>query len=632
MVGPNPRYIDDGDYVGGFSRADIAGLLDALDGNHLGWSAQMAPVIMGNHPENPELAEELTNSFCRTDPDIARQFARVTFLSDNRADLADVAVPTLVLQCSQDVIAPDVRRPVRARGDPGQHLHAARGRRARAAPERAGGDDRGDPGLPDRMTAMTGAPGDDPRAQLGRLLEEDPADLYENAPMGYLSALPDGRIVKVNRTFCAWTGRSPEDLLGARFQDLLTIGGRVFHETHVVPLLRMQGAVREIALDVVRTDGSVLPCLINAVELRDDDGTPVLMRATLFEATARRRYERELLNAQRAAEESEAPLPDGAAGRLRHGRRHVGGRRRGGDRRARPGGAGRARRRPGAGRGGLPGAPRTFPRLHTEHAVGLPDDLLHELQVAAIGQLALELAQGVRTVVLDDRLRQGRPAVAAAMAAAGLSSLVLVPVTRRQPAARRARARARRARRRRPAQPGRAGDRARRPAPADVELLWTLGRQAGQALERARLLEETARQAERAAFLLDAARLLAEAADVTETVERLAVLAVERLADLCVIDLTTEHGPVRAAVRHRDPDRQYLADALRELHLPGRRRAAPERAGAARGRHPVGALGGRRLPAGDGLRRAPPGDRAGAGPDEHGGGPARRRGSPARVW
>jgi sigma-B regulation protein RsbQ len=107
MVGPNPRYVDDGDYVGGFSRTDIAGLLDALDANHLGWSAQMAPVIMGN-PDHPELAEELTNSFCRTDPDIARQFARVTFLSDNRADLPDVAVPTLVLQCSEDVIAPEV--------------------------------------------------------------------------------------------------------------------------------------------------------------------------------------------------------------------------------------------------------------------------------------------------------------------------------------------------------------------------------------------------------------------------------------------------------------------------------------------------------------------------------------------
>jgi sigma-B regulation protein RsbQ len=106
MVGPSPRYVDDGGYVGGFSRADIVGLLDALDANHLGWSAQLAPVIMGT-PERPELTEELTNSFCRTDPDIARQFARVTFLSDNRGDLPSVAVPTLVLQCSADAIAPD---------------------------------------------------------------------------------------------------------------------------------------------------------------------------------------------------------------------------------------------------------------------------------------------------------------------------------------------------------------------------------------------------------------------------------------------------------------------------------------------------------------------------------------------
>ncbi|MGK5115085.1 MULTISPECIES: alpha/beta fold hydrolase [unclassified Geodermatophilus] len=107
MVGPSPRYVDDEDYTGGFSRADIAGLLESLDSNHLGWSAAMAPVIMGN-PERPELSEELTNSFCRTDPDIARQFARVTFLSDNRADLPTVRVPTLVLQCSADAIASEV--------------------------------------------------------------------------------------------------------------------------------------------------------------------------------------------------------------------------------------------------------------------------------------------------------------------------------------------------------------------------------------------------------------------------------------------------------------------------------------------------------------------------------------------
>ena len=107
MVGPSPRYVDDADYTGGFSRSDIAGLLDSLESNHLGWSAQMAPVIMGN-PDRPELGEELTNSFCRTDPGIASRFARVTFLSDNREDLAAVTIPTLVLQCSEDVIAPEV--------------------------------------------------------------------------------------------------------------------------------------------------------------------------------------------------------------------------------------------------------------------------------------------------------------------------------------------------------------------------------------------------------------------------------------------------------------------------------------------------------------------------------------------
>ena len=107
LVGPNPRYVDEDDYTGGFRRADIASLLDNLDSNHLGWSTAMAPVIMGN-ADRPELADELTNSFCRTDPEIARRFARVTFLSDNRADLAGISIPVLVLQCSDDVIAPDV--------------------------------------------------------------------------------------------------------------------------------------------------------------------------------------------------------------------------------------------------------------------------------------------------------------------------------------------------------------------------------------------------------------------------------------------------------------------------------------------------------------------------------------------
>ena len=105
LVGPSARYINDHDYVGGFSAEQINELLDFLGSNYLGWSAAMAPAIMGNS-DRPELGEELTNSFCRTDPEIAKSFARVTFMSDNRADLSKVRARTLVLQCSDDLIAP----------------------------------------------------------------------------------------------------------------------------------------------------------------------------------------------------------------------------------------------------------------------------------------------------------------------------------------------------------------------------------------------------------------------------------------------------------------------------------------------------------------------------------------------
>jgi sigma-B regulation protein RsbQ len=105
MVGPSPCYINDDDYVGGFTRSDIEGLIDFLDSNHLGWSSTMAPVIMGN-PDRPELSAELQNSFCRTDPEVAKHFARVTFFGDNRADLKDIKIPCLVLQSRNDAIAP----------------------------------------------------------------------------------------------------------------------------------------------------------------------------------------------------------------------------------------------------------------------------------------------------------------------------------------------------------------------------------------------------------------------------------------------------------------------------------------------------------------------------------------------
>jgi sigma-B regulation protein RsbQ len=105
MVGPSPRYVDDEDYVGGFSAAQIEELLQFLDENPMAWSQAMAPAIMGN-PDRPELGQELTDSFCRTDPEVAKAFARATFLSDNRSDLPKISARTLILQCSEDIVAP----------------------------------------------------------------------------------------------------------------------------------------------------------------------------------------------------------------------------------------------------------------------------------------------------------------------------------------------------------------------------------------------------------------------------------------------------------------------------------------------------------------------------------------------
>lgn len=141
--------------------------------------------------------------------------------------------------------------------------------------------------------------------------EEDAEDLYENAPCGYVSALPDGMIVKVNQTFLTWTGYRREDLVGRkRFQDLLTAGGRIFHETHYAPLLRMQGEVREIAVEIVCANGGRLPVLINSVLRKDAVGKPIRTRTTVFNATDRKEYERELLRARQKAEQADKAKAD----------------------------------------------------------------------------------------------------------------------------------------------------------------------------------------------------------------------------------------------------------------------------------------------------------------------------------
>ncbi|WP_309085374.1 response regulator [Chelativorans sp.] len=137
---------------------------------------------------------------------------------------------------------------------------------------------------------------------------DDLEDLFENAPCGYVSAGADGRISKANSTFCNWLGRGKAELVGRRFQDFLNIAGKIYYETHFAPLMRMQGFFNEVALDLVRADGSPLPVLVNVVERRDEAGNLRFVRITVFNASDRRRYERELLEARRAAEKANAEL------------------------------------------------------------------------------------------------------------------------------------------------------------------------------------------------------------------------------------------------------------------------------------------------------------------------------------
>jgi phosphoserine phosphatase RsbU/P len=132
--------------------------------------------------------------------------------------------------------------------------------------------------------------------------DSDFEDLYENAPCGYLSLRPDGRIDRANRTLASWTGYAIDDLLGMKISDLLNMAGRIFFETHVAPLLRMQGFFDEFALDLLRKDGMRLPAIINARERRDDAGGLLFTRLTVIRATDRRRYERELIDARKLSD------------------------------------------------------------------------------------------------------------------------------------------------------------------------------------------------------------------------------------------------------------------------------------------------------------------------------------------
>ena len=203
---------------------------------------------------------------------------------------------------------------------------------------------------------MSDSGGPDVTQELRLPWDDDPDDLYEHAPCGYLTTLPDGTIVKVNQTFLTWTGYTRGELVGhRRFRDLLSSGGQIYHETHYAPLLRMQDEVHEMAFDVVCADGRALPTLVNSMLSRAASGEPRAIRTTVFNATERRGYERELLARPAARRGLRAPGPGAPADRGRPGRRTDRGR--GGRGRGPRAGAGLRRRQ----QQHLPGRPGTRP-------------------------------------------------------------------------------------------------------------------------------------------------------------------------------------------------------------------------------------------------------------------------------
>ncbi|GAA2727856.1 SpoIIE family protein phosphatase [Cellulomonas aerilata] len=415
---------------------------------------------------------------------------------------------------------------------------------------------------------MTGTPPTQ-RPDATVLPDESLAELYDDAPCGYLTMTDDGTLVRVNETFLRWTGLRREDLVGLRrFSDLLTVGGRIYHETHYAPLLRMQGQVREVALEVVRADGTTLPVLVSAVRRSGEGRGPDLVRTTVFDATHRRRYEQDLLAARRSAEASESRMRAlqevverlaaaatstevvdvvaSAAGPALAARGST-------VWLTRPGASGAPDPGPGGptspdGPDGPDGdtlalvawtgvEPPAVRRIGLDsslpHAAAARDGEVHVVDPPGEGTWALGLepvttTPGVSRLALVPLVAHGR--------SLGVLAVELPP--------------------------------GRDLTETAQSLLGTLGRQAGQALERASLRDSEAAGARRSAFLLRAATVLAAATDFRDTLERLAEVAVPELADICLIDIVTDAGPVRMVGRHGDPALQPLVDEVVRDYAP----------------------------------------------------------------
>ena len=389
--------------------------------------------------------------------------------------------------------------------------------------------------------------------------DDDPDDLYERAPCGYLSTLPDGTIVKVNETFLTWTGYKRSDLVGRRrFRDLLTAGGRIYHQTHYEPLLSMQDDVHEVAFDVVCADERRLPTLVNSVLSRDPEGRPRVIRTTVFNATERRGYERELLGARRRAEESErrvrimqaivaelaaAPTEEGVAravvrapvdafGAVESSIWLV-------DR----------------DRGQLVPTASTDPAGTGREDVPLRSDRAIA-QVARAGEL--------RVVASVAHAEADHPELADTMRRRGLVTVLLLPLT---------------------SVPANAApdveptvlgvlafgfDAPRSLTDAELDVVRLLGHQASQALDRARLYDDARRREARATFLAETTRALDETQRLLTRTERLIEQVVPEVAEWAAVRLLIGPQGVHAEAGAPAPDPVRLAARVTAVAAAGK--------------------------------------------------------------
>jgi serine/threonine-protein kinase RsbW len=394
--------------------------------------------------------------------------------------------------------------------------------------------------------------------------DDDPEELYDRAPCGYLSTLPDGTIVKVNGTFLAWTGHSRAELIGRRrFRDLLTAGGRIYHETHYAPLLRMQDEVHEVALDVVCADGRRLPTLVNSVLGRDDRGEPRVIRTTVFDATERRGYERELLHARRAAEASESQVrvlqqiaADLAAAATEIGVAEAAVR----APEAAFATAGSSIWLLDADRGCLVLAASTDPGTVGGEEIPLDSS-----------RMVAEIARGqeLRVVSSIDQARDEFPELADALERQGRQSALLLPLTST------------------PADGVPGGDaillgvlvssftEPRVLADGEVRLARLLGHQSGQALDRARLYDDARRREARAIFLAETTRSLDEVMRLVPRAQRLVARVVPEIAEWAAVRLLVGPG-VLAEAGGPTPDTTRLAERIAAVTVTGRAQLVDE--------------------------------------------------------